>query len=99
MGKADVVDFALGAALIVQPQHAVPVALVTAGWQLFRKLRPGSRQQERSEKAKAQARAAGRVTLQWRGVHCSLDNKKGKKTLLKGLSGQAMPGRLANVNT
>ena len=93
MGKADIVEFALGAALLVQPQHAVPLALATAGMQLVRKLRPGSGQQERSEAARAKARAAGQVHLQWRGIHCSLDNKKGKKKLLKGLSGEARPGR------
>ena len=93
MGKADIAEFALGAAVIVQPQHAVPVALATAGMQLFRKLRPGSRQQGRSAAAKAKAQASGRVHLQWRGVRCDLDNKKGKKALLKGLSGEAKPGR------
>ena len=94
MGQG-LVDFVLGAAVIVAPQHQLPVA-VGAGL-----LKAGSaaiqhRSQKRAGRTTAEAgqQSASRTTLDWDQLGCVLAKKDGtNKSILQNLSGSAQPGR------
>ena len=96
MGQG-LVDFVLGAAVIVAPQHQLPVA-VGAGL-----LKAGSaaiqhRSQTRAIRATAEAdqQSSSRTTLDWDQLSCTLTRKDGThKNILQHLSGTAQPGRSA----
>ncbi len=92
MGQG-LVDFALGAAVIVapSPQVAIAASLLKAGTSVI-----VSRSQKRSGEANAQAeqQSAEQIALEWERVSCTLRKKDGtSKDLLHNLSGEAQPGR------
>lgn len=99
MGQG-LVDFLLGAAVIVAPQHQLPVA-VGAGL-----LKAGSatiqhRSQKRAARASAEAdhQSSSQTTLDWDQLSCTLTRKDGtQKNILQHLSGSAQPGRSDSDN-
>ena len=61
MGKGEVVEFVLGAALITQPQHALPLALASVGLAVFKRVRGRSGAADAPHK-RAKASSSGKVS-------------------------------------
>lgn len=94
MGQA-LLDFLVGAAIIVAPQHNFALAAgslaVKVGLSLKRKKSDLAKNGERH------GSSSKPVTLQWDDLRVAFQNKKSKKTKLvfEGVSGRAHPGRSA----
>lgn len=90
--SSGVLDFGLGAALIVAPQYKLPLSASVALLGIGRRL--SRRKSADPDRHSPEQAGDVRVHLRWSDVTCTLTDKKGRrKTLLKGLAGHAKPGR------
>ncbi|KAK9792241.1 hypothetical protein WJX73_003742 [Symbiochloris irregularis] len=91
------VDFALGAALIILPQYKIPLAAGAATIALGKRLKE-RKSVEAKQKGSSSTSETEKIELQWTELTCTITDKKGRsKTLLDGLQGQALPGRLLSI--
>ncbi|PSC72649.1 ABC transporter G family member 7 isoform A [Micractinium conductrix] len=94
-------DFLLGAALIVAPpQVQVPLAFATAAVKGLQGLQQRRRlKRSASSAGSLPAGASNEVMLEWRGLRCTLtDSKTGaKRLLLRDVAGSASPGHLTAI--
>ena len=89
--SSGLVDFAVGAALITLPQFKVPLAVGAASLTLVKRWKGNKSGGENTGAGRAHS---GQVRLHWSDIVCSITSKKGaKKELLRGISGEATPGR------
>ena len=94
--SSSVVDFALGAALITLPQYKLPLAAGAAAVGLARRV--VKRKTAAQTRHSTSTAHRDRIHLSWSDLTCTLTDKKGRsKQLLKGLAGDARPGRCARA--
>ena len=96
MGKA-IAEFVVGAAVILSPQHQIPLLLGSAalklGSSIFHQDRKAAHQQRDEDENGASD--LQQLTITWKGLSVAVPSKKTKKpkTIFENLAGSAKSGR------
>ena len=91
-------DFLLGSAVLLVPQHQIPLAITTAIIKGVQQLRRKKHEAKRISSSSSMNIPYETVELEWSQLTCTLtENESKKRILLDNITGSARPGRLLAI--